>query len=80
MKDQMVKLYIWDTAGQERFRAIVSTYFKGCQGMVLVFDETSPATFDNLINQWYPLCLSKTEGVKMVLVGNKTDLQRNVNQ
>lgn len=80
IKDQLIKLYIWDTAGQERYRAIVSTYFKGCHGMVLVFDETSPATFDNLINQWYPLCLSKTEGAKMVLVGNKIDLQQNVNQ
>ena len=33
-----VKLYIWDTAGQERYKSIVSTYFKGCQGVLLVFD------------------------------------------
>lgn len=33
-----VKLYIWDTAGSEKYRSIVSTYFKGCQGVVIVFD------------------------------------------
>jgi Ras-related protein Rab-18 len=33
-----VKLYIWDTAGQEKYRSIVSTYFKGCHGIVIVFD------------------------------------------
>ena len=33
-----VKLYIWDTAGQEKYRSIVSTYFKGCHGVLIVFD------------------------------------------
>lgn len=36
--DELIKLYIWDTAGQERFRSIVETYFKGCHGILLVFD------------------------------------------
>lgn len=33
-----IKLYVWDTAGSEKYRSIVSTYFKGCQGVVIVFD------------------------------------------
>ena len=33
-----VKLYIWDTAGSEKYRSIVSTYFKGCHGIIVVFD------------------------------------------
>lgn len=37
-KGESIKLYIWDTAGQERFRSVVETYFKGCHGMLLVFD------------------------------------------
>lgn len=40
LKNQITKLYIWDTAGQERYRSIVSTYFKGCHGVLLVFDVT----------------------------------------
>jgi GTPase SAR1 family protein len=38
IKGQLVKLYIWDTAGQEKYRSIVSTYFKGCHGILLIFD------------------------------------------
>lgn len=33
-----VKLYVWDTAGSEKYRSIVSTYFKGCHGVVITFD------------------------------------------
>ena len=38
VNNQHYKLYLWDTAGQEKYRSIVSTYFKGCQGIILVFD------------------------------------------
>ena len=58
----------------------METYFKGCHGILLVFDETSQTSFDNLINKWYPVCVSKAEGAKMVLIGNKVDLPRGVNQ
>ena len=35
---QKVKLTIWDTAGQERFRTLTSSYYRGCHGIILVFD------------------------------------------
>lgn len=38
VNDKPVKLYVWDTAGSEKYRSIVSTYFKGCQGVAIVFD------------------------------------------
>ena len=30
-----MKLTIWDTAGQERFRTLTSSYYRGCQGVIL---------------------------------------------
>lgn len=31
----------WDTAGQERFRNITTSYYKGADGVVLVYDVTN---------------------------------------
>jgi len=68
-----VKLSIWDTAGQERFKNISSAYYRGAQGVVLVFDITDRRTFTNL-DIWLAE-LEKYGGEKMVkvVVGNKSD-------
>jgi len=41
---------IWDTAGQERFRTITTSYFRGAQGILLVYDVTDRQTFDSIRN------------------------------
>ena len=46
-----VKLRIWDTAGQERFRTITAAYYRGADGIVLVYDVTNENSFHN-IQRW----------------------------
>ena len=46
-----VKLQIWDTAGQERFHTITTSYYRGANGIMLVYDITNPKSFDN-ITKW----------------------------
>ena len=43
-----VKLQIWDTAGQERFRAVTKNYYRGVDGIVITYDVTSRASFENV--------------------------------
>lgn len=72
---KIAKLQIWDTAGQERFRTITSSYYRGSQGVVLVYDVTNEESFNNI-----ELWLSEVEihagkDVSKILIGNKTDLK-----
>merc|ERR1712196_671195 len=69
-----VKLQIWDTAGQERFRTITTSYFKGAQGILLVYDVTDRKTF-NAIGNWMSQIRSHADdNVNKVLIGNKCDM------
>ena len=69
-----IKLQIWDTAGQERFRTITSSYYRGAQGIILVYDCTDMESFQN-VKQWMgEIDRYACENVNKLLVGNKTDL------
>lgn len=74
LEGKRYKLTIWDTAGQERFRTLTSSYYRGAQGVILVYDVTNRATFDQL-DVWFKeldTYATHKEVVKMV-VGNKVD-------
>merc|ERR1712032_1080802 len=77
MGGKKVKLTIWDTAGQERFRTLTSAYYRGAQGVILVYDITRRDTFDN-IREWLKEVdiFTTKENVIKVLVGNKIDLDK----
>lgn len=61
-------------AGQERFKTITSSYYRGAHGVMIVYDIANKETFSNL-NKWLnEVETYANEGVLMILVGNKTDL------
>ena len=67
------KLNIWDTAGQERFKAITKSFFKAADGIVFVYDVTNKPSFENIKN-WIKDAESKANDFKIIIVGNKIDL------
>lgn len=70
-----VKLQIWDTAGQERFRTITNAYYKGADGIVMVYDITSSSSFEDIERFWLNEVESYAEkDVELLLLGNKSDL------
>ena len=77
IEGKSVKLQIWDTAGQERFRNIVSTYYKGGHGIMMVYDITDLESFRNLDLWLKEIEKNASKNVYKILVGNKNDLEKN---
>lgn len=72
---ETVKLSIWDTAGQERFRTITAAYYRGANGIVLVYDITSEASFNSIRSWIRNIEEHASDSVCKILVGNKADME-----
>mmetsp|Transcript_24733 Transcript_24733/g.39743 ORF Transcript_24733/g.39743 Transcript_24733/m.39743 type:complete len:193 (+) Transcript_24733:101-679(+) len=69
------KVRVWDTAGQEQFRTITRNYYRGAQGVLLVYDITNKDSFKH-VAKWIKDVENYAEpGVSVVLLGNKCDLE-----
>jgi len=69
-----INLTIWDTAGQEKFRSLTSSYYRGTQGIILVYDVSRRESFNDLqiwLNEVE--MYSTNPNVVKLLVGNKID-------
>ena len=82
INNKRIKIQIWDTAGQERYRSIISAYYKGAKGALIVYDITRKNTFDN-IDKWITdLKLNGDKNICIIILGNKSDLidKREINK
>ena len=70
-----VKLQIWDTAGQERFKNITVSYYRGGNGILVVYDITDRESFNNLNSWLIEIEKSANKNVYKILIGNKCDLE-----
>ncbi|XP_051536250.1 ras-related protein Rab-34-like [Myxocyprinus asiaticus] len=68
-------LQLWDTAGQERFRCIASTYYRGAQAIIVVFDLSNYNSLDSA-REWLEDAMNNNDpsSVLLYLVGTKKDL------
>ncbi|ELP87443.1 hypothetical protein EIN_097100 [Entamoeba invadens IP1] len=73
-----LRVCVWDTAGQERFRSIGKSYYKGADGAVVVFDVNNPDSFRRA-QYWIDELQTEDAGQCTLLVGNKIDLEKRVN-
>ena len=70
-----VKLQIWDTAGQERFKNITASYYRGGNGVLVVYDITDRDSFTNLTTWLIEIEKNANKNVFKLLIGNKNDLE-----
>ena len=67
-------MQIWDTAGQERFHTITKAYYRGAQGLIIMFDLTEIDSFRN-IGYWLDNIEENCDKKNCkILVGSKSDL------
>eukprot|EP01069_Polyplicarium_translucidae_P010704 Polyplicarium_translucidae@DN3393_c0_g1_i1.p3 len=71
---ELIKLQIWDTAGQERFRTITSAYYRGADGIIIMYDTTDTVSFEHVDDWLAEVSLYAEEDTVKILVGNKCDL------
>jgi len=69
----VIKLQIWDTAGQEKFKTITAAYYKGAQGLLLVFDISDRKSFIDIENWMLEAEKYSSHKIVKILVGNKSD-------
>ncbi|KAL6122738.1 hypothetical protein NUSPORA_00269 [Nucleospora cyclopteri] len=72
--NKKVKLQVWDTAGQERFKSIVNNYYRGANGVFIVFDMTNKDSFIHS-SRWLKEFEEKRSrtNAEIILLGNKVD-------
>ena len=68
-----IKLQIWDTAGQERFRTITSAYYRGADGIVVVFDLCDEVSYEHVKDWIGEVERYSSKSTSKLLVGNKSD-------
>ena len=75
-RGQNIKIQIWDSAGQEKYKGLIPSYVRNSSIVFIVYDVSNRSSFDNVPN-WISF-VKNIEKTKMILVGNKTDLQREI--
>jgi len=72
----IVKLEIWDTAGQEKFKSLTPMYYRGANGVFIVYDVTNRNTYEEAKDYVNTVKVKseKPELVSILLLGNKADL------
>jgi small GTP-binding protein len=78
VRDRTVNFQIWDTAGQERFRLLIPFYIRDSSIAVIVYDVSSPDSFNDA-KLWHKTVVDERgNDVVCVLVGNKNDLESRI--
>ena len=67
-------MQIWDTAGQERFKTVTSAYYRGADGIIIVFDQTDKESFNNIQHWIEDISRYSTDEPAKIIIANKDDM------
>ena len=74
INDTVIKLQIWDTPGNEIYRSLIKGFYKNVSLFIILYSIDDKQSFDN-IKIWLADAKIKNPNDKIILVGNKSDLE-----
>ena len=75
MNNELLQVQVWDTAGQEQFHKITTSYYRGANAIMLVYDVCDLQSLAN-VEYWIKgIKANASDSVHVMLVGNKVDLR-----
>ena len=75
LNDKIIKLQIWDTCGQEIYRSLITNFYRSSSLAVIVYAIDQKDSFRDLDLWIKELKLNNSPDTKLILVGNKLDLE-----
>jgi small GTP-binding protein len=75
IEGQKINLHIWDTCGQELYRALITSFYKNAELAMIVYSIDSRESFIHIKSWLKEIRLHCSPNVKIILIGNKSDLE-----
>ena len=72
---KIIKLQIWDTCGQEIYRSLITNFYRSSSLAIIVYAINKRESFKDLSLWIKELKLNNSPDTKIILVGNKLDLE-----
>ena len=69
-----INLQIWDTCGQEEYRSLITSFYKNSSLAIIVYAIDNIISFNNVDSWIKDLKQYSNPNIKIILIGNKNDL------
>ena len=80
IENQKFQFEFWDFSGSKEYLPLVENYFIDCNIVLICFDVSEQSTFTSIKKYWIPILSNypNFKQKKVILIGNKNDLQKEV--
>ena len=72
---KIIKLQIWDTCGQEIYQSLITNFYRNSSLAIMVYAINDRNSYENLDNWLKELKRESNPDAKIILIGNKADLE-----
>ena len=73
--NKIIKFQIWDTCGQEMYKSLITNFYRSSSLAILVYSIDQKDSFNDLDLWIKELKTNNSPDTKLILVGNKSDLE-----